>query len=62
LPPEMTPQELTALVSAWQAGAISMQVLFSQLQKSEVIASDVTLEEEQERIASKAPLLTDGEE
>jgi hypothetical protein len=55
LPPEMTPQELTALVSAWQAGAISMQVLFDQLQKSEVITSDIDLEEMQGQIDS-API------
>ena len=55
LPPEMTPQSLTALVAAWQAGAISMQVLFDQLQKSEVITSDIDLEEMQTQIDS-API------
>jgi hypothetical protein len=55
LPPEMTPQELTALLSGWQMGApgLSDQGLFDILQKREVIMPDVTLEDEQERIASK---------
>jgi hypothetical protein len=55
LPPEMTPQELTALLSGWQMGApgLSDQGLFDILQKREVIMPDVTLEVEQERIASK---------
>jgi hypothetical protein len=59
LPPEMTPQELSALVSAWQTGAISMQVLFEQLQKKEVIASDLTLEEMQAQIGSEGPRMPD---
>jgi hypothetical protein len=59
LPPEMTPQELSALVSAWQTGAISMQVLFSCLQKAELIASDLTLEEMQGQIGSEGPRMPD---
>ena len=59
LPPEMTPQELSALVSAWQTGAISMQVLFSCLQKAELIASDLTLEEMQAQIGSEGPRMPD---
>jgi len=55
MPPEITPHELTAIVSAWQSGAISMQVLFDQLQKVELIASDLTLEEMQGQIES-API------
>lgn len=59
LPPEMTPQELSALVSAWQTGAISMQVLFSCLQKAELIASDLTMEEMQAQIGSEGPRMPD---
>lgn len=57
LPPEMTPQELSALLSGWQMGApgLSDQGLFDILQKREVVASDATLEEEQARIAAKGP-------
>ena len=61
LPPEMTPQELSALLSGWQMGApgLSDQGLFDILQKREVVASDVTLEEEQARIAAKGPRMPD---
>lgn len=48
----LTAQELTALVSAWQAGAISEQTLFQNLQRGEVVAEGVTFEQEQERIRS----------
>ncbi|MDD4390238.1 MAG: DUF4055 domain-containing protein [Eubacteriales bacterium] len=55
LPPGITPQELTALLQGWQMGApgLSDQGLFDILQKREVVAPDVTLEDEQERISSK---------
>ncbi len=61
LPPEMTPQELSALLSGWQMGApgLSDQGLFDILQKREVVASDATLEEEQARIAAKGPRMPD---
>ena len=61
LPPEMTPQELSELLKGWQMGApgLSDQGLFDILQKREVIASDVTLEEEQARIAAKGPTMPD---
>lgn len=48
-PEPMTPEELNALVMAWQQGAISEQVLFENLQRGEVISRDHTLEEEQAR-------------
>ncbi len=55
-PPEMSAQDLAALVSAWQQGAISMQVLFEKLQKTEVVSSSLTLEEMQAQIeASPIP-------
>lgn len=57
LPKGMTPEELTALVSGWQAGAISGQTLFDNLQQGAVIASEVTYEQEQGRIESQTPLL-----
>lgn len=55
LPPGITPQELTALLQGWQMGApgLSDQGLFDILQKREVVAPDVTLEEEQTRIESR---------
>jgi hypothetical protein len=42
-------------VAAWQAGAISEQVLFENLQQGELIDRDTTLEEEQARKASQGP-------
>jgi len=64
MPPEVTPQELAEWLKGWQMGApgFSDQGLFDLLQKREMVSSDVTLEDEQERIASKAPSLMDGEE
>jgi hypothetical protein len=57
LPPEITPQELTALLQGWQMGApgFSDQNLFDILKSRELISSEVTLEDEQERIGSKEP-------
>ena len=59
MPPELTSQELATWLQAWQQGApgFSDEGLFSLLQKRELIASGVTLEEEQERISSKVPRL-----
>lgn len=59
LPPELTSQELATWLQAWQQGApgFSDEGLFSLLQKRELIASGVTLEDEQERISSKEPRL-----
>ena len=62
LPVDMTPQELTALVSAWQSGAMSHESLFDQLQQREVVKSDLTFEEEQARIAANPPLSAGAQE
>lgn len=51
LPAGITAQDMTALVSAWQQGAISQTTLFENLKAGEIISADVTFEEEQERIA-----------
>jgi hypothetical protein len=55
LPPEMTPQELAGILQAWQAGmpGFSDQGVFDLLQKREVIAPDVTLEDELSNIDNK---------
>ena len=50
LPARMTPLELQALVAAWQAGGISSMTLFNNLQQGELIASEVTFEDEQAQI------------
>lgn len=58
MPPEVTPEELKGWLAAWMSGApgFSDQGLFALLQKRELIASDVTLEEEQARISNKKPI------
>ena len=57
LPAKMTPQELQALVAAWQAGGISSMTLFNNLQQGELIAAEVTFEDEMAQIAEQAPVL-----
>jgi hypothetical protein len=57
-PVEMTPQELTALIAAWQSGGISKQVLFDNLKQGEIISSEVTFEEEEARISNNQPTIT----
>lgn len=53
--PEVTPQELSEWLKGWQLGApgFSDQGFFDLLKKREVVAPDVTLEDEQARISSK---------
>lgn len=51
----MTAQDLTALVSAWQAGAISGETLWYNIQKGELANQSVSYEDEQARINSAPP-------
>lgn len=60
LPVPMEPAQLTALVSAWQAGALSTEDLFDNLQRGDVINSEKTLEEQQAEIAATPPPLPVG--
>jgi hypothetical protein len=55
-PVGMTAQMLTALMSSWQQGGISDQVLFDNLQAAEIISDDTTFEDEQQRIGDKTPV------
>lgn len=55
LPAGISAQDVTALVSAWQAGAFSAETLFENLKAGEIIADGVGFEEEQERIGSAQP-------
>lgn len=57
LPAGMSGQDMTALIGAWQSGAISAQTLHANLKAGEIIADDVSFEEEQEKIASQSPTL-----
>jgi hypothetical protein len=58
VPATLTSVDITALVSAWQAGAISQNVLFENLKSGEIIQDDVTFEEEQSRINESAPKMS----
>lgn len=55
VPAGLSSEDLTALVTSWQSGAISKQTLFMNLKKGEIVESSVTYEEEQERINSEGP-------
>lgn len=51
----LSPQEITAVVSGWQAGAYSRQTMFERFQKGELVPADRTFEEEQDMIDAEAP-------
>jgi hypothetical protein len=53
-PKSMDAQTLTALIAAWQGGAISYDTFYDNLQKGEIAGNDRTAEEE------KAMIVTDG--
>lgn len=56
-PTRLSPQELAELVKAWQAGAISFETLFSNLQRGEIISAEYGVDDERERIENEAPNL-----
>lgn len=55
-PAPMAPAELTALVTAWQAGAISKETLFDNLQQGQIISDAATFEQEQVKIEAQVNL------
>ena len=59
-PSRMTPQELTAMLSAWQAGmpGYSSQAVYEKLQARDEAAQDIPYEEEQARIGNDGPRLS----
>jgi hypothetical protein len=57
MPVGLTSAELAELVKSWQSGAISFDTLFANLQRGEIIAADVTIEDEREKIEAEAPSL-----
>lgn len=59
MPVGMTAEQLNALVATWQAGGISKQTLFKNLQRGEVISEGVTFEDEEEEIAASVPVLAE---
>lgn len=55
LPVPMDAPTLTALMAAWQGGAISYNTLFDLLQRADVIDAEVTQEDEEGRISETPP-------
>ncbi|TWI69048.1 uncharacterized protein DUF4055 [Pseudoduganella lurida] len=55
LPVNLSAQELTALVAAWQSGGLSDQELFGKLQRGGVIADGVTFEEHSAQVENSRP-------
>lgn len=49
-PTPMKPEELTALIGAWQKGGLSKQELFKKLQRGEVIDADLEFEKHEAQI------------
>lgn len=54
-PAALGAQELTALLKAVQAGEMSSQSFFELLQRADIVDSEKTFEEEQERIGQQSP-------
>lgn len=57
---KLTPQALTALVAAWQAGAISKETLFQNLQTGKIVADGVMFEDEQGRMDTQGVEMAQG--
>ena len=53
---EITPQEMTAIISGWQQGAYSKQTMYEMLVEGEMINEGLTFEEEQARVEDGQPL------
>lgn len=53
LPTRMAPQELTALLDAWERGALSKQELFARFQEAEVVDPAKSFEDHEEELASE---------
>lgn len=51
----LSPQEITAIVAGWQAGAFSRQTMFDRFKKGELVPADRTFEEEQDLIDTATP-------
>lgn len=51
------PQEITALVAAWQANAFSKQTLFENLQRGEIVDHERSFEDEEAMIEEEGPAL-----
>lgn len=51
----LSPQEITAVVAGWQAGAYSKQTMFDRFKKGELVPAERTFEEEQDLIDTEQP-------
>lgn len=56
---ELQPQQITALLAAWQAGAITKEVLFTKLKKGEIIDADVNFDDHTEQLEEEAEDMED---
>ena len=59
-PAQLSPQHLTALVSAWQMGALTEQELFWNLQNGGAISEDVSYDDHKATLDAAGPQLTQG--
>lgn len=60
VPEQISPAEMTALLAAYQAGAMSLETLFWNFKQGERYPAGDTFEGEQARIANSAPQLAPG--
>ena len=56
---KISAQDLTALMGAWQSGGISHETFLHNMKKGEVIATDVSVEDEKDRIDIQNPMNLD---
>jgi len=56
---KILPEELTALMGAWQSGAISHETFLHNMKKGEILPEEVTVEDEKDRIDVQNPLNLD---
>ncbi len=56
---KISAQDLTALMGAWQSGGISHETFLHNMKKGEVIANDVSVEDERDRIDLQNPMNLD---
>ena len=57
MPQGISAQDLTALVAAWQSGAMSWETLFSNLKRGEIVDADTEEQDEKDRIDAAGPVV-----
>jgi hypothetical protein len=55
--PEMTPQDIVAMVGAWQSGAIRERDMFNKLQRAGEVEADISFEDWKEAKDAEGPSL-----